>query len=95
VPKLEILESPYRDLVAPLVQLLEKLKTQYPTRMITVIVPQLVESHWYHWLLHNQRAMLLKTSLLFHGDSRVTVLNVPWYFEQRKHKDPAAVASAE
>jgi hypothetical protein len=76
-----------------LLGLLEKLKVQYPTRMITVIVPQLVENHWYHWILHNQRATLLKTSLLFHGDSRVTVLNVPWYFEQRKRKD-AATAGA-
>jgi hypothetical protein len=38
-----------------------------------------VEQRWYHYLLHNQRAEVLKTLLLLHGDQRIVLINVPWY----------------
>ena len=44
-----------------------------------MIIPELVEYRWYHYLLHNQRAQALKAVLLFRGGQRVVVINVPWY----------------
>ena len=38
-----------------------------------------METRWYQYLLHNQRATGLKAALLLRGDSRVVVINVPWY----------------
>lgn len=34
---------------------------------------------WYHFVLHNQTAAVIKAYLLFSGFRRVVVINVPWY----------------
>jgi hypothetical protein len=46
-----------------------------------VLVPELVERHWYHYFLHNQRAQALKALLLVRGNQRVITMNVPWYLD--------------
>jgi amino acid transporter len=78
-PRLEILPSPYRRLLTPLLDYIARLRTEYPDRQIAVIIPELAETHWYQYLLHNQRAAGLKAALLLRGDQRVVVINVPWY----------------
>lgn len=81
-PQLMLLSSPYRRLFTPLLGYINQLKAEYPTRQIAVIIPELVESKWYEYLLHNQRATGLKAALLLHGDQRVVVINVPWYLKE-------------
>jgi hypothetical protein len=44
-----------------------------------VLVPELVESRWHLRLMHNHRSTALKALLLFQGDKRITVINIPWY----------------
>jgi len=78
-PHLMVLLSPYRRLFNPLMDYIQQLKLAYPKRTIAVIIPELVESRWYQYLLHNQRATGLKAALLLRGGPRVTVINVPWY----------------
>ena len=82
-PQLVVLSSPYRRLFHPLYRVIEALEGQYPGRTIAVIIPELVGSHWYDYLLHNQRATALKAALLLRGDQRVVVVNVPWYLTGR------------
>jgi hypothetical protein len=41
----------------------------------------MVERHWYHYFLHNQRAEILTALLLLGGDGRVNIVNVPWYLK--------------
>ncbi len=84
VPHLEILSSPYRKLTGPLSQYLRQLRLQYPDRMIAVIIPELIETRWWEWLLHNHRATALKANLLLLGDPSIVVINVPWYVEYGK-----------
>ena len=84
VPHLEILSSPYRKLTGPLSQYLRQLRLQYPDRIIAVIIPELIETRWWEWLLHNHRATALKANLLLLGDPRIVVINVPWYVEYGK-----------
>lgn len=79
MPQLVTLSSPYRRLFTPFLNYMEHVKAQNPARTIAVIIPELVETHWYQYLLHNQRATGLKAALLLRGDSRVVVINVPWY----------------
>jgi len=55
------------------------LQRAYPNRDVAVIVPELVSTRWYHYLLHNQTAAVIKAYLLFSGFRRVVVINVPWY----------------
>ena len=80
-PHLEVLSSPYRKVTGPLTEYLDRLKPQYPDRLFAVIIPELVEMHWWEWLLHNHRATALKANLLLGGDPRIVVINVPWYLQ--------------
>jgi amino acid transporter len=81
VPTLEIVPSPYRQLVKPLLAHIDELSARYPGRLIAVIVPELVEGHWYEYLLHNQRAKWLKAGLFARRDHRVVIINIPWYID--------------
>jgi hypothetical protein len=33
-------------------------------------------------LLHNHRSAVLTALLLFQGDKRITVINIPWYLSE-------------
>jgi hypothetical protein len=57
------------------------LANKNPGCIVAVVIPELVETRWYHYLLHNQRANLLKAMLLVKGNERVVVINVPWYLQ--------------
>jgi hypothetical protein len=50
-----------------------------PGRQIAIIVPELVERHWYHYPMHNQRAELLKAMLLLRCGDSVVLISVPWH----------------
>jgi len=79
VPKIQVLRSPYRRFIRPVVEEVQKVRAQEPNRTIAVVIPEIVEPNWFNWVLHNQRAGLLKTVLLFSGLKNVVVVNVPWY----------------
>jgi amino acid transporter len=80
-PELILLPSPYRLVLRPILEYVLKVEKEEPGRQIAIIVPELVEKHWYHYPLHNQRAELLKALLLLHGSQRIVLINVPWYIE--------------
>ena len=79
VPKLVVLDSPYRFIVRPIVQYALDQQLTYPDRNITVLIPELVESHWYHYLLHNNRPEAIRALLLFNGNQRITVVSMPYH----------------
>jgi len=74
-----VLESPYRWVLTPILEYILKVEQENPDRQIAVVLPEMVERHWYHYFLHNQRAEVLKTWLLLKGNQRIIVINVPWY----------------
>ncbi len=80
-PRLVILPSPFRFIITPLLDYVLDLQKKDPTREIAVLIPELVERHWYYYFLHNQRAAVLKTLLYVKGSQRIAVVNVPWYIE--------------
>jgi hypothetical protein len=80
-PQLVVLASPFRFIVGTIVNYTLDLATKNPNNIVAVVIPELVESRWYHYLLHNQRASLLKAMLLVKGNERVVVINVPWYLQ--------------
>jgi amino acid transporter len=81
VPKLVLLDSPYRYIVKPIVEYAMRQQTERPDRQITVLVPELVESHWYHYLLHNNRPEAIRALLLFNDNQRIAVVSVPYHLE--------------
>ncbi len=81
MPELKVLKSPYRFVITPIVDYVLELEAKNPGRQIAVIVPELVERHWYLNFLHNQRATWLKAALLMKGNRRIVIINVPWYMD--------------
>jgi amino acid transporter len=82
VPRLEIIYSPYRQIYQPILDFVNKTKKEKPDRLIAVIIPELVEPHWYEYLLHNQHGVGLKALLYLEGDQRTVVINTPWYLRE-------------
>ena len=81
-PQLIVRDSPYRRVIGPLISFIDELRDQHAERQIAVIIPELVERRWYHYLLHNQRAQLLKTLLMLRGGPHIIVITVPWYLQE-------------
>jgi hypothetical protein len=79
VPELVLLKSPYRFVVRPIVDYILNVQSENPDRHVAVLVPELVESRWYYYLLHSNRSEILKALLLFKGNQRITITNIPWY----------------
>jgi hypothetical protein len=82
VPKLKILQSPYRYVLAPVVDYILTAERDSSFHKVCVLVPELVVRHWGDNLLHNRRADLLKVILLMRGNRRIVVINIPWYLEK-------------
>jgi hypothetical protein len=81
VPKLVTLPSPYRLIVHPIVDYVLKVEKENPGRTVAVVIASMVERHWYHYFLHNQRGQALTALLLLGGDERINIINVPWYLK--------------
>jgi amino acid transporter len=79
VPRLKIIDSPYRRLYEPILDFVNTVKRERSGRLVAVIIPELVEPHWYEYLLHNLHGAILKTLLYVKGDERTIVINTPWY----------------
>jgi|RhiMetdeSRZDD1v2_1073273.scaffolds.fasta_scaffold23501_1 amino acid transporter len=80
-PKLVLLPSPYRFVALPICDYVLKVEADNPRRRVAVIVPELVERHWYHYPMHNKRAEILKWLILLKGSKRIVIINVPWYIK--------------
>jgi hypothetical protein len=74
---LVIIESPYRELLGPLVNYIVQLQRENPDGVLTVVLPEFVPAHVYELLLHNQTAWRLRTSLWRHPGIAVT--SVPYH----------------
>jgi hypothetical protein len=85
-PLLAVIESPYRFVITPILTFILNLEQQNPGRIVAVVIPELVESRWYHYMLHNQRAYILKTLLMLKGNGSIVIVDVPWYLD-RKQRD--------
>jgi amino acid transporter len=76
---LEIVHSPYRELVRPVMRFVDELDARYENDIITVVIPEFVVSTWWGHLLHNQSALVLKGRLLFRKGTVVT--SVPYHVD--------------
>ncbi|HTC94666.1 MAG TPA: APC family permease [Terriglobales bacterium] len=78
-PTLEIVTSPYRRVLTPIVNIAQREAKAHPERQVAVVIPEMVEHRWYNYFLHNQRAAALKAKLYFLENPKIIVINVPWY----------------
>jgi hypothetical protein len=79
VPRLEIIHSPYRQIYEPILKFVQKKEQENKDRLVAVVIPELVEPHWYEQLLHNIHGAGLRALLFLQGDRRTVVITTPWY----------------
>ena len=71
------LPSPYRSVLGSLLDYIEGILEKEPDTWVTVVIPEILPARWWQNILHNQRALLLKASLLF--KDRVILTDVPFH----------------
>ena len=90
---LEIIDSPYRSLVRPLLSYVSAIQRQSHDATVVVVLPELVATRWWHQILHNQTALRLKAALLFRPG--IVTVNVPYHLRPQEaprrnhHEDEA------
>ncbi len=75
---LDIIESPYRSLVPPLIRYIDGIDRS-DDRPVTVVLASFVPHNWWEWLLHSQNSIRLKASLLFRPNT--IVIDVPYHID--------------
>jgi Amino acid permease len=83
---LVLVEAPFRDLGAPLLEEIRSHTARGDT-VVTVVLPELVPRHWWEHLLHNQTALFFKRILLF--EPAVVVTSVPFHLAAPEVGDAA------
>jgi amino acid transporter len=92
-PKLKLLHSEFRSVLAPVLRETEAVERRCPGRPIIVVLPELVEASWWQYMMHTHRDRRLRAKLLRQGGPHVGVAIVPWQVQQ---SDPdAAIAEEE
>lgn len=74
---LQVVFSPYRAIVAPLIHYIEALHHQRPDLTITVVLPEIVTQHLRHRLLHSKDAARLRRAL--RPLPKIVVTSVPFH----------------
>jgi amino acid transporter len=74
--ELLVLESPYRELVQPLVRYLDMLAARDPDVVTIVLVPERIVAHWWERILYNQNAHRIRDALA--GRPGILVADVPF-----------------
>ena len=77
---LDIVSSPYRDLITPLNEYLENVDKQWQNDTIIVVVPQLVPTKFWHHFLHGQTAMQIRWAL--EHRENIEILDVPYHLHE-------------
>ncbi len=64
--------SPYRRIVEPILEEIDRFQLAEPDVCLTVILPEFVTSHWWERVLHGQMAIRIKTMLMLRKGVIVT-----------------------
>ncbi len=71
---LSIVDAPFRDLSEPMLEEVRR-QTSREGTIVSVVLPEVVVSHWWEQVLHTQSALFFKRLLLF--EPGVVVVSVP------------------
>ena len=76
--RLVVIDSPYRQLIEPLIGYINKMAAdRQPQEMLTIVVPHFVPTHWWQNFLHMNTAMILRTALL--RQKNIVVMEIPYH----------------
>lgn len=84
--RLTILESPYREVIAPLVDHVKSYPRPTPDDVVTVILPEYAPDNAADAMLHDQTSLWIKTQLF--GEPGVIVTDVPYHpsFDEKREQ---------
>lgn len=71
---LDVVPSPYRSILKPLVEYVENLRMVTPGELVTIVIPEIVPRRWWEHLLHNKTALYIKAAFLFKPNVVVTAV---------------------
>ena len=87
-----LVESPYRDLVAPLIRYLEVTAERDPDSVTVVLLPERMTRHWWERFLFNQNVHRIRAALA--GREDMLVADVPYRaFEPGARRSPGGPGS--
>jgi amino acid transporter len=92
VVPLSIVDAPFRDFSEPMLEEVRR-HTARPGTVVTVVLPEVVVSHWWEQLLHSQSALFFKRLLLF--EPGVVVTSVPLHVAEASRLGPAPSVGGE
>ena len=75
---LDIVDAPFRDLTAPMLEEVRK-HTSQPNTVVALVIPELIPRRPLHYLLHRQTALFVKRLFLF--EERVVLTSVPYHLD--------------
>jgi amino acid transporter len=83
---LVVVPSPYRSLIGPFLDFLDETDMEHNDgERATVLLPEFVPVKWWHYLLHNQTATLMRLALLYNrrkfGYARA-IIEVPFHLRK-------------
>lgn len=85
--RLVILESPYRDIIGPVMKYVKSIHRDSPREVVVVYVPEYIVGTWWERFLHNRATVRLRSLLL--REPGVVVAAVPWHLESARSQHPA------
>lgn len=79
--RLVVLRSKYRSLLEPLMRLIRAIELKNEEAVtVHVVIPQFIPRKWWHNLLHNQSALMLRLWLLRNKD--IVITSVPFHLQK-------------
>ncbi len=83
---LAVVPSPYRSIVGPILEFLDRTDAEHNDgQLASVVLPEFVPARWWHFLLHNQTAQLLRLAILYrrrkYGYSRA-IIDIPFHLRK-------------
>jgi amino acid transporter len=78
--RLVTLKSKYRSVLDPFSRLIHLIEDKNFQAQIQVVIPQFIPKKWWHNLLHNQTALLLRLWFMRHKD--IVITTVPYHLKK-------------
>jgi hypothetical protein len=78
--RLVMIESPYRRIIQPLNEYLDKLEFKDKNLHVTILIPEFVPKKWWQFFLHNQTALALKA--VIHFRPRTSYISIQYHLEK-------------
>ncbi|MBA2870561.1 amino acid transporter [Anoxybacillus calidus] len=78
--ELKVIYSPYRTILSPLLDYINEVEKETKGAPVTILMPQFIVKKWWHTLLHNQTAIVLRFFLILKKD--VVIATLPYHLKE-------------